>query len=300
MLKQLMKVDVEKELTRHHDLLQKTQEEILEKSGLDQVKGFLGYDESRHNQIMSKLGLNSANVAIIDIQGHSLQLEKEQNYYGGKIFSKEQIKNLCVNYRLKFLSSNLFIGKLDVQIVAKIKDLEKQIAKSMTLDQSNKKGEQAPPCTFKFDDRELQSKFFIMAPPKMFNLEKEKRELGIHRFGKFLDSMIPKDPILFYLIGDDKYAIVHKRGNDFSILRAVKGIIYKNETSLLIWRSLTIMVLVSLLTATFTNLFINGYFGYNILTILAIIVLSVTGTILSLLKSNSVLYSEHGWSQSMK
>ncbi len=303
----LLKVNAQEVLEKEHKASKDMHKEIIQNAGLNEVKGLLGYDENRHNQIMSKMGLNSVDVAVMNTQGTLLQLEKEEEYYGGKVFTSEQIKRLCINYRLKLLNTNLFKGKLDVQIVAKIREFEKQIAKSMTADQANKKQmsvedytKQYGTISFSFNDYDLQNKFFIMAPLKMFRLEKEKRELGIHRFGKFLNSMIPKDPILFYKVDDHKYKMVHKWGNDFSILRAVKGIIYKNETSLLLTRSLTIMAFAAMIVATFTNLFINSYFGYNVLTILAIVVLSPIITILSLPKSTSALYSENGWNQSNK
>jgi len=62
------------------------------------------------------------------------------------IFHLDQIRNICIDYRLRFLGSHLFKGKLPEEAISKVKALEK--AHSTTL-----------------------QGFMIMAPSKQFHLE---------------------------------------------------------------------------------------------------------------------------------
>jgi hypothetical protein len=63
-----------------------------------------------------------------------------------RIFHVDEIKNICINYRLRFLDSKYFKGEIPVEAISKIKALEKQ------------------------HDLELKG-FKIIAPSKLFKLE---------------------------------------------------------------------------------------------------------------------------------
>ncbi|MDX5448027.1 MAG: hypothetical protein LPK47_06580 [Bacteroidota bacterium] len=80
-----------------------------------------------------------------------------------RIFTLEQIRNLCVNYRLRFLDSSLFIGEIPYEAISRIKAIQR-------------------------DQKEDLSHFKIMAPAPMFKLREKDRDpllfvpLGDQRF----------------------------------------------------------------------------------------------------------------------
>lgn len=292
-------VNLEEELTLVSDSNKKQIEKILTESGLSEVKGLLGYQETRDKQILQMIGGNSVNTAIHNIQGAAIQLEKEEDYYGSRVFTNDQIKTLCGKYRLKFLPSSNFIGSFGIEVAAKIKEMEKKICESRDADRAKREN-----CTveelrakesyvpFKFDDHQLKNDFSIMAPPSMFNLSVRPKPEKIREIRSY-------DPVLFFK-ANDKWAMVYKWGNDFSVLRAIKGFVYKNESTMLFTTFLIVASLLFLGLSTFTNIFINGNLNYNILAVVAVLLVSPLLSILVLPKSGSDVYSDSGWNTPFK
>ena len=110
---------------------------ISEQSILIDVKRILIENERERAVIVSKLEGDSQGKENI------FKFELLEN---GKIFHLEDIKEMCVNYRLRFLESKYFKGDIPEEAVSKIRALEKQ-------HQTSLKG------------------FRIMAPAKLLKLE---------------------------------------------------------------------------------------------------------------------------------
>ena len=104
---------------------------------LDQVKRILAADEQHHINIEKRLDSGSGkNHNIFDID----LLEAD------RIFHKDHIKKICIDYRLRFLDTKYFKGKIPQKAISKIKNLEKQHGNTI-------------------------SGFKIVAPSKLFKLE---------------------------------------------------------------------------------------------------------------------------------
>lgn len=109
-----------------------TEDEVLKA-----VKDILTQDNKKDDRILEKLAeYNDTLKNNFDID----LLESD------KIYHVEQIKKLCITYRLRFLDSRFFKGDLPYEAISKIKQLEKN--HNTTL-----------------------SGFKIMAPSKLFKLE---------------------------------------------------------------------------------------------------------------------------------
>lgn len=181
-----------------------------------------------------------------------LELENDRRYYDGAILTENEICELGAKYRLKFLTSQLFTGNIETKVIPAIRELERAIGKSMTEKRAaaenfasveeyiTKNGR----VDFKFDAGSLKTRFFILAPSKMFKTVKTQ---------KFHYDLPDLDPILFYEIeageyatdtidlpGDKKvqvrriikpakYRLVKKWGADFGIGRAIKAFFYKTD-----------------------------------------------------------------------
>ena len=105
---------------------------------LDEVRSILEQDDLKDQRIMSSIA-SSHNHSDFNSFNFDL-LESE------RIFHIDQIRDICVDYRLRFLDTKYFKGKLPYEAISKIKQLEKD-------HQTELKG------------------FKIIAPSKLFKLE---------------------------------------------------------------------------------------------------------------------------------
>ena len=123
--------NIEQELSSAKNVI-KNQPDLLK-----EVEAILKKEEAKENQIKKRL--TKAQSAITNQFDFDL-LETD------KIYHIETIKNICIDYRLRFLDSKYFKGQIPNEGIAKVKNLEKE------------------------HDIEL-SGFKIMAPSKLFKLE---------------------------------------------------------------------------------------------------------------------------------
>jgi len=102
-------VDLQKELQR---IKKKSKVDVL-----DEVHAILNEDIQREATISGKLQENRENLAPFNWS----QLNQDN------IYSLEQIKQICIKYRLRFLDSKAFIGEIPMEAVLKVKALEKKL-----------------------------------------------------------------------------------------------------------------------------------------------------------------------------
>ena len=124
--------------TNVEDRLRKHRSKDIPKSDLlAEVKNILDLedhkDESVYNKLQSQGGIsqNSFNIDLLDTD---------------RIYHVEHIKAICIDYRLRFLDSELFKGSIPYEAIMKIKALDKEHGIEL-------------------------SGFKIMAPSKLFKLE---------------------------------------------------------------------------------------------------------------------------------
>lgn len=202
-----MKVSIEKQL-------EKSKGNEIKKFNVDpinEVKLLLNGDETEDLRILRGLSNNSQFAKIETLHGKQLELEKLEGLYEGKVFTRNQIKDLAVNYKLRFLRAKYYTGSFDREVAGKIKEFAKNTNSPV-------------------DNWSLQENYYILAPENNFNL-KEK----IHIYKKELD------PAIFYKIDDNHFRLIHKWGSDFTILRLLNGFRWKNFMSH--WLFNTAMVL---------------------------------------------------------
>lgn len=161
-------------------------DEIRMERQLEEVKSLLSHEEAREREILATLGVDSCVKQYEDKKASYLERQDLKKKFSTEVFHIDQIKNVCVDYDLRFLPSKLFKGWIDTELGPKVKRFL-----------SDKK----------ITDYDLENSFYIMAPAKQFNLAE-------------IDS-VPKqyDPLLFYRIEDQNYCLVHQWGTDLSDLR---------------------------------------------------------------------------------
>jgi hypothetical protein len=98
-------------------LLRERNKAIKEEELLLQVKALLGRDELQREAIRQRLDDNDSfdsNDFVFDL------VETD------RIFHIDQIKKICIDYRLRFLSSHLFKNEVPEEAISKIKAIEKE------------------------------------------------------------------------------------------------------------------------------------------------------------------------------
>jgi hypothetical protein len=182
-----MKVSIEKELEK------KVQNEKATFDPIQEVKLLMESNEQEKTRILRSLSNNSQFNRVEKIIGNQLELEKLENSYDGRVYTIGQIKELCLDYNLRFLSSGRFTGTFDVEVAGKIIEFSKKTNTPT-------------------DEWSLKHSFFIMAPEEMFSLRDEK-----------YITKKQLDPAIFYKIDDNHYKLVHKWGDDFTVFRLLMG-----------------------------------------------------------------------------
>lgn len=221
-----MKVSIDKELEKKHQAEKKK----LNIDPLNEVKLLLEGDQSEDLRILRGLSQNSQLSRVENIRGKQLELEKMENEYEGKVYTKEQIKKLAIDYHLRFLQSRFYTGSFDVQVAAKIKEFAKKTNSPI-------------------DEWSLGRRYFVLAPQTMFQLKDER-----------YISKKEQDPAIFFQIDDDHYRLIHKWGSDFTIFRYLTGFRYKGWWHHQWFNTLTVLpIALFILTFVFDLSFVENH-----------------------------------------
>lgn len=136
---------------------------------------------------LSRIGLNSQLIEGREVKNTISELaEQTAKFEQQRVFHISQIESLCKKYMLRFLPTKYYKGTIDNQLPLKIQSFE--IANQVRMNENNS---------------------YIVAPKGSFRLEEK-----------------PKDPLLFYKINEEYFFLIHKWGNDLSVLRKFKKVLY--------------------------------------------------------------------------
>jgi len=235
--------------------LEKERNDSMEKVGVivESSKLLLAAEQKEDRAILSNLGLDSNLSALEEIRGINLERETFEKSYEVKVFTTEEIKRIAVNYGLRFLPTmdkkngkKRFIGQLDKDVMREVKRFSKINNLDITED---KNGHSAH-----------ADKFYILAPPSEFNLE-DRPVVPTPSFLEKLDARL--DPAMFYKVAEDKYALVHQWGNDFTIWRLINSWRKINLRNTVVHRQVTFSGVAAIVLAAFgvTSLFALVGFG---------------------------------------
>lgn len=156
-------VNLEVELAKLRNKSLKKQEDTV----LTEFKKMLDDNEADEKIGIEVFKRSSSNTNFIEFKNLDLD----------RVYDINDIKKLCIDYRLRFLDASLFKGDIP----------EEALQEAIRIQKS--------------EDIELAN-FKIIAPAGLFQLKQKD-----------------KDPLLFYPLGNNKYYLIHKWGNDLSVFR---------------------------------------------------------------------------------
>jgi hypothetical protein len=206
----MLTVNLEKRLIKQNKSIV-TAKELLKINEYEQLAVNMGESEE---ETLSRIGMATI---YKDGKAKKLSLEaskKETSTFNQeRVFHISQIKSLCNKYSLKFLPSYYYKGTVDSALPLKVSQFE--IANDVKV-QSSKvvfnswsrtdwQGNTERGVDLEFVQRVNQTAY-IMAPKGSFELTSQ-----------------PKDPLFFYKINEEYYYLIHKWGDDLSILRRISS-----------------------------------------------------------------------------
>ena len=204
---QFMGINLHKELQgSKEDQLKKS---TIERDSVQEVKLLLAGEDLEDQRILRHLGSNSTVMQLENFTGDNIEWEQLEKEYG-QVFTIDQIEKLAIDYRLRFLNSNSFIGDMDRQVTAKIKEFSKETNTSL-------------------DEQTLRKKFYILSVPSSFSLQKVKAT----RFDEWKERrrLAALDPVLFYQIDETHYRLIHQWGKEFTAWRRLLGYRWRNQNT---------------------------------------------------------------------
>jgi len=152
-------VDLQEELQK---IKKKTKVNVL-----DEVQHILQEDQQKELAIASKLQGK-------DVSDQEIDLSKLDS---NNIYSIEQIKQICVKYRLRFLDSKAFIGEIPAEAIMKVKALEKKLGHPIDGFKIV-----APKKLFQLEDKDSDPLLFLqLADNKFYFIHKWGGELNRFR-----------------------------------------------------------------------------------------------------------------------
>lgn len=219
-----MKVNLVKELEKKREDAQKDSESIVK-----EVHLLLETGAQDDRNALRTIGID-AHLSYAEKQkGVEIERQEFEKDYEGHVFTMDEIKDMCLKYDLRFLSTRYFVGKIDTVLAPKVKRFIEA--------RKNEIGN-------------YSSDFYVMAPEDAFQLED-------------MPKRIPRniDPVLLYRIPrTDQFVFVHKWGKDFTLWRRLRGIFFKSvmNMKLMTWAALY------LICSSILPLTTSSYVGTNV------------------------------------
>lgn len=186
---------------------------------ISDVKLLLDSAASEDLRIANALGKHHSLAIAQNKIGMQIELNELDEKYEGNVFKIDAIENICIKYNMRFLKSANFAGHLDVSAIHKIKEFSKATGTEIT-------------------DGNLQHNFYILAPDESFVLNQE-------RMPRKSD-----DPAIFYKIDERHFRLIHKWGQDFTLFRLWKGLMWRSL--LLRYWLVTILSILCIASVVFT------------------------------------------------
>lgn len=217
----LLTINLEKKLIQEKtkEIAKLKKQSDVEAEILEATTNILATSVKEDIEALQRAGLTNAIKEVENVKNklRSNERKTEELNDNPRIFTESEIKSIAIRYGLRFLPSDMYKGNLPNDLGQKIKDCENIYGR-------------------KSSNSYYVSPYYILAPKESFQLQSK-----------------PKDPLMFLSIGNDKYYLIHKWGNDLSITRWFSNLFVRNEDSFFVMLSLSITIAIFSLIELFSN-----------------------------------------------
>lgn len=216
----MIKVDIEQKLDEKRKTTITNNNNIL-----SDVKSLMASDTINEKNNLKAIGLGYSIIKAEEKLGIDIERKTFEKQLNAKTFSEQEIRELCLKYDLRLLSTSYFIGTIEPSVGT---DLTK------FLESNN------------LNVRHVSNDFYIMAPPSAFMLSKTTSK----------SDVVSVDPVLFYRVmprdvSSDNvkpyYVLVKKWGNDFTIGRLILGWMNRSSYNSFVWQSVFFSMILTII-----------------------------------------------------
>jgi len=188
------------------------------KNIISEVQLLLDTAGQEEREALRIVGLEHHVIHAENTRSVEIERKKFEEEYASSSFTETEIKDLCIKYDLRMLPTRLFVGKLDGEVASKLKAFVSK---------------------HKSEIGHYSDNFYVIAPPKAFKLEDQ--------------PVKPEriDPILVYKVPgarnreENQYILIHKWDKDFTLYRRLVALKYKSLTTLHMFWTLFLTLIVS-------------------------------------------------------
>ena len=138
----------------------------------------------QEERAIRQLGLSRSLHQVHDPKQRWLRHWLLNKEFDGEVYHVDDIKKVCVNYRMRMLPSRLYHGPIDPEFGVKLNRFQQE---------------------HRLSQEDLEYDFYIVAPAETFDLEQRQRPLI--------------DPLLLYKVDQQHYKLVHQWGGDLHQFR---------------------------------------------------------------------------------
>jgi len=201
----MLKINLEKELIAQNKKIA-TPEELLIVRELEKQSGEVNFNT------LNKVGIHTLSEGKATKNKINRLKDETLKFNQDRVFHISQIESICNKYYLKFLPSAMYKGSVDNELALKIEAFELNHGVN---------------CFSKMESYLFRNiavgNTYIIAPPESFDLQEK-----------------PLDPLFFYKINDEYFYLIHKWGNDLSLLNRIKSICSGLIFFIAFWLSITL------------------------------------------------------------
>ena len=178
---------------------------------LEPAYALLREQGAQEERLIEQLGMQHSLHRINDPRRHRWLT----HLYNGEVYHVNDVREVCVNYRMRMLPSHRYCGPIDPEFGLKLNRFQRE---------------------HQLTDDDLKHNFFVVAPAETFDLEKRQRPLV--------------DPLLLYRIDAQHYRLVHQWGGDLHPLRYLRAWRHRSlATMTLYWTLFTFVLTLGLFGA---------------------------------------------------
>lgn len=192
---------IQKTLEKH---LSSEKKQIKEHDPVNDVKLLIDADSMRDVAILNSAFPASVEASVLEVSAKHKNIESLKKKYGGDVYTINQIQKICIDYRLRFLQSRHYTGKVPVDILHKINESLKINSLSHLQNTSGSA---------------LGHELYVIAPVEMFKTTNQ----GIERIKQIKEAkrLARLDPALFLKIDEEHFLYITEWGNSFTFLRKI-------------------------------------------------------------------------------
>lgn len=187
----------------------------------------------QEERAIRQLGLKRSLHQIHDPKQQWLQQWLLNKQFDGEVYHVDDVKRICVDYRMRMLSSRLYRGPIDPEFGTKLNRFQKEQA---------------------LTEENLEYDFYVVAPAETFDLEKRQRPVI--------------DPLLLYQIDQHHYKLVHQWGDDLHPLRYIQSWRHRNLTNMTVYWTIITFLVTMLLFGFLAESMVNAFTIASVFTFL--------------------------------